>query len=69
MTGHIYINGKQHVLAETTDLSNMLNTIGIEKRTGIAVAVNEEIIPQANWSQKEIKANDKITIITATQGG
>lgn len=37
--------------------------------SGIAVAVNEEIIPKTNWDTYQVQDNDNILIITATQGG
>ena len=37
--------------------------------SGIAVAVNEEILPRADWHEYQVKENDNILIITATQGG
>ncbi len=39
------------------------------KSKGIAVAVNNLVIPIANWQSTPIKENDFILIITATQGG
>lgn len=36
---------------------------------GIAVALNDEVIPKSLWSETKLKANDKILIITASQGG
>lgn len=39
------------------------------KSKGIAVAVNNQVIPIANWQNTPIKGNDSILIITATQGG
>ena len=36
---------------------------------GIAVAVNQTVIPKTKWDQTIIKENDNIIIITATQGG
>lgn len=36
---------------------------------GIAVAVNNTVIPRANWNSFQLKENDTITIIRATQGG
>lgn len=38
-------------------------------RTGLALALNQEIIPRSNWAIQTISENDKILIITATQGG
>lgn len=40
-----------------------------EKRKGIAVALNNRIIPQALWAEIILTDKDSILIITATQGG
>lgn len=40
-----------------------------EKREGIAVALNNRIIPQALWAETILTDKDFILIITATQGG
>lgn len=37
--------------------------------TGIAVAVNETVIPQSEWSSKTLKGGEKVMIVKATQGG
>lgn len=39
------------------------------KQRGIAVALNNEVIPRAYWSQTVLNPSDSILIITATQGG
>ena len=36
---------------------------------GIAVAINNEIIPQHSWETVQLKSNDHLLIIQATQGG
>lgn len=36
---------------------------------GIAVAINEHVIPRAQWTSTPIHPNDQILIIKATQGG
>ena len=36
---------------------------------GIAVAVNNAVIPKSEWAAKQLKADDKVMIIQATQGG
>jgi sulfur carrier protein len=40
-----------------------------QKRKGIAVALNNRIIPQSFWAETILNDNDSILIITATQGG
>lgn len=36
---------------------------------GVAVAVNNEVIPKEQWPSCLLQENDAILIITATQGG
>lgn len=40
-----------------------------EKKKGIAVALNNRIIPQSFWAETFLSNKDSILIITATQGG
>ncbi|MCT2564437.1 sulfur carrier protein ThiS [Chryseobacterium herbae] len=39
------------------------------KKKGIAVAVNNRIIPLSAWAETFLKDKDSVLIITATQGG
>ncbi|MFI5164703.1 MAG: sulfur carrier protein ThiS [Bacteroidia bacterium] len=50
-------------ISELTRSLNMTNT------NGIALAVNDKVVPKANWEKFELKENDKVIIIKATQGG
>lgn len=36
---------------------------------GVAVAVNQTVIPQSAWSDTHLQDQDKILVIKATQGG
>jgi sulfur carrier protein len=40
-----------------------------EKQNGIAVAINNTVIPKSNWNSHPIQETDDILIISATQGG
>lgn len=40
-----------------------------KRKKGIAVALNNSIIPQPSWPETLLKDKDSILIITATQGG
>ncbi|MFV8352871.1 sulfur carrier protein ThiS [Flavobacterium sp. XS2P14] len=40
-----------------------------EKQNGIAVAINNTVIPQSDWNSHLIQETDDILIISATQGG
>lgn len=46
----------------------MLNSLQVAEE-GIAIAVNQQVIKRSEWSEWELKPNDDILIIKATQGG
>lgn len=67
----IIINNHPKKIENVTSL-NVQELINIElaqKQKGIAVAVNNNIVPKADWSNTLLKTNDNILIIKATQGG
>lgn len=39
------------------------------KQNGIAVAINNTVIPKSNWNLHPLQETDDILIISATQGG
>ena len=40
-----------------------------EKQNGIALAINNTVIPKSDWNSHLIQETDYILIISATQGG
>jgi sulfur carrier protein len=67
----ININNKPKLieLQDSITVQHLLDLEIPERQSGIAVAVNNMIVPRVDWSQHRILANDNILIIQATQGG
>ena len=65
----IFVNNIDCVLPDGSVLYRALEQNGVENQKGIAVAVNNAVIPKAAWPTSILRENDKITIIKATQGG
>ncbi len=65
----ILINNQKHTVTENITLQTIVNTQLGEKQKGVAVAVNDNVIPKLYWENHIIKSNDHILIIKATQGG
>nr|WP_043589883.1 sulfur carrier protein ThiS [Geminisphaera colitermitum] len=53
----------------TFTLAALLAELGQADRKGIAVAVNDTVIPRATWPAHSLHDADRILIIQATQGG
>ncbi|WP_372473831.1 sulfur carrier protein ThiS [Capnocytophaga sp. ARDL2] len=50
-------------------LEQLLIAENLLKDLGIAVAVNNSVVPRNLWATTPLQPNDNILIITATQGG
>ena len=63
-----YNNQVQEIQEETLVSDFVFSQMG-EKQNGIAVAINESIVPKTEWAKTYLKSNDNLLIIKATQGG
>ena len=50
-------------------IQELLNFEMPQKQNGIAIAVNDTVIPKIHWANHFLSSSDSILIITATQGG
>jgi sulfur carrier protein len=65
----IHINDIQSPLEKPVSLSVLFQSRGLSITKGMAVAVNNKVIPREHWDRLDIQSGDKILIIKATQGG
>jgi sulfur carrier protein len=74
MTTVVTVNGDTVAFDSDATLGDVvLRTMskpgGTYSDRGIAVAVNQIVVPRADWADTVLRADDKIEIITAVQGG
>ncbi|HEX2898132.1 MAG TPA: sulfur carrier protein ThiS [Bacteroidia bacterium] len=67
----IKVNGLPVNLPEGKNgLQDVFAAIGIAfEQTGIAVAINLELVPRSAWPTTLVQSGDSIEVITARQGG
>ena len=65
----IYINDQEHLFEEEQSLTDLFKSLKIDAMKGVAVALNNAVIPRSEWNNYIIKQNDKLLLIKATQGG
>lgn len=63
------VNHQPVEIADSASLGALLTQLAIANQKGIAVAVDNAIVPRAAWAQFALAGNEKITILQATQGG
>ena len=65
----IIINQKLTEIPDHFSVEQLLSLLFENSRKGIAVAINQAIIPKKEWPIHILHSSDKITLIKATQGG
>ena len=65
----IVLNGEPRERDGAT-IAELLSDLGVEDRArGVAVAVNGEIVPRAEWAQHRVDSGDRVEALSAMQGG
>jgi sulfur carrier protein len=65
----IKLNNQTQILQEKCSLQQLMDEFMPQKQKGIAIAVNQTVIPKANWQEHFLHSHDDVLIIRATQGG
>lgn len=64
----IKVNGIPKEILENTILKELVDSM-LNDTKGMAIAINDAVIPKAQWSDLKLNQNDKVLFIKATQGG
>ncbi|HSI91461.1 MAG TPA: sulfur carrier protein ThiS [Adhaeribacter sp.] len=65
----ISVNHAPQSVTDNCSLQQLLEIIMPSQQKGFAVAVNNAIVPKAEWAGYLLDPLDKVLIIRATQGG
>ncbi len=65
----ITLNGKELDIPQPSNILNLLALINQKDYGGIAIAINDMVVPKSKWDQSTIASGDKILLIKASQGG
>lgn len=65
----VTINNQIFEISTEAVLEDCLPLVSQGLTKGIAIALNQEVVPQKEWAIKKIKEKDQVLIIQATQGG
>lgn len=66
---NIYVNDKPTEVKQNTSINSLLKLMNIESFQGIAIGINDQVIPRNEWELNLLKENDKVLLIRASQGG
>jgi sulfur carrier protein len=64
----LIVNGKPRELPIGITAAALLTLLDVH-RNGVAVAINEVIVPRSQWSDVTLETGDRVEIVTAAAGG
>jgi sulfur carrier protein len=67
----VTLNGEACELAEGATVADLVERSGLaeERRRGIAVAVDAEVVPRSAWARTALAEGQAVELLTAIQGG
>ncbi|MER7500042.1 sulfur carrier protein ThiS [Nonomuraea pusilla] len=64
----VMINGTAHEVPDGTTVAQAVRTL-TTATTGVAVAVNDEVVTRGSWETTALSDSDRVEVLTAVQGG
>jgi sulfur carrier protein len=65
---HLFINGDEKSFAGSLSLAQLIEQLGM-KGDRVAVELNREIVPRAQWSGTNLSDGDRLEIVHFVGGG
>ena len=64
----IFVNNKENEIAAGSSIADLAAQLGLPAQ-GVAIAVNNKMIPRASWAEHLLQSDDKLVVINAACGG
>ena len=64
----LLVNGAEEQLDGSTSVAELVERLGCGAR-GVAVAVNDGIVPRSCWSEHRLHDGDRVEVLRVAQGG
>jgi sulfur carrier protein len=64
----VTLNGRPQDIADGTTVAAVVTTV-TSAASGVAVAVNDAVVPRGDWESVRLQDSDRVEVLTAVQGG
>ncbi|MFE3205496.1 sulfur carrier protein ThiS [Embleya sp. NPDC055664] len=64
----VSVNGDRRDVATGTTVADLVATLTTAAK-GVAVAVDEAVVPRGAWAETVLDAGSRVEVLTAVQGG
>ena len=64
------LNGEPTDLAGAATVADAVRAAGVaDEAQGVAVALDGEVVPRGEWTQRELREGESLEVVHAVQGG
>jgi sulfur carrier protein len=67
-TVRVLLNGEPRDVPQGLTLAGLVATVTTAP-SGVAAAVNEQVVPRSRWAATALGDGDRVEVLTAVQGG
>lgn len=64
----VHINGEDREFTAAPTVAEVVRSLTAAS-SGIAVALNDTVVPRARWETTHLRERDRVDVLTAVQGG
>jgi sulfur carrier protein len=64
----VTLNGEHRRLDDDTTVEMVVAWLD-RGPAGVAVAINEDVVPRSRWAATTLRADDRVEVLAAAQGG
>jgi sulfur carrier protein len=64
----ITVNGVERETEEGASVAHVVASVS-DRQTGVAVALNDQVVPRGDWTSTIVCEADRVEVLTAVQGG
>lgn len=65
----ITVNDTPRQVPAGTRVAEVLGDLALAQRRGLAIALNDEVVPRVEWNTRALEEGDALLILRASQGG
>jgi sulfur carrier protein len=65
----VWVNGEERELVSGTTVADIVAVLAGPEPRGVAVALDRELVPRAEWAQTKLAEGQQVEILGAVAGG
>ena len=69
MSVAVHVNGERRELPDGATVETAVREAGAPAARGVAVAVDGEVVPHAEWQSTGLREGQQVEVLRAVQGG